>query len=130
MPVPRRHIVFLGKRVRDLDRAVRALRKAGVLKGLAQALEIGVKLGKDRKVLAALNELEDNADVRRAAIRNPRAYVRRKRITLFKGAKVAISESSPLRIGVSGEVGGHSLTLGYDTDGGWFFQIDGEDVTS
>jgi len=128
VPVPRRDVVILRKKVRDLDRAARALRNLGDLKSLALALEVGVKLGSDPKVLAALNELEDNADVRRAAIRNPQAYVRRKRISLPKGAKVTIHESSPLRVGVSVGIGGHTIGGGYDTDSGWFFEIDGQSV--
>jgi tartrate dehydratase alpha subunit/fumarate hydratase class I-like protein len=60
---------------------------------LVQAHQIIVKLGTDKKILAALNELSENPELRKQVAKDPAAYIKRKGISLPRGAKVTFREN-------------------------------------
>ncbi len=99
MPIPRKHRA-------DLEYFV-------------SAHKFILAMASDRKVLAALEELSDDPDLRQEVAKNPTAYLKRKRIVLPRGAKVSLTEGS-WRVQVTVTQGKHSTTVGYDSDSGFY----------
>ena len=90
------------------------------LREMTRTHEMLAKMGKDKRVLAALKELSGDYDLRLRVVKNPYAFIRKKNIRLPRGAKVVMEESSPWRISVSVTVGKTTVTFGYDSGSGFF----------
>jgi hypothetical protein len=97
------------------------------LTNLVQAHQMFVTLGTDKKILAALNELSENPELRKQLAKDPEAYVKSKGISLPKGAKVTLTEGS-WKVTVEVQLGDHNfgVSASYDSKSGFNCSIHGK----
>jgi hypothetical protein len=94
---------------------------------LVQAHQMFVTLGTDKKILAALNELSENPELRKQVAKDPAAYVKSKGISLPKGAKVTLAEGS-WKISIEVQIGDHNFgaSASYDSKSGFNCNVHGK----